>query len=164
MLRISYHTSPTLQNYLLVFLTEPDNSAEMVYSHFSLFSHCQRTCTTEMCCVGWPRHKAQGLLWVLKKCLWMQQQQLFRGAVLSVFINDAVTEIPSDSDTISRSHFTIPAWPPKNTRGFSIPKIEQISLVTLAATCVPIRREEIQRCTGTSGHNAENKSDRSFLV
>lgn len=100
-------------NYLLVFLSEPGNSVEMLYVHFTFVSHCQTTCTTDICSVMWPQNKAQGLLWVLKKCLWMQQQ-LFLRPVLVVFISEAMIVILTfGSDTISHSHFKVFAWLPK---------------------------------------------------
>ena len=85
--------------------------------------------------VLWPLNqkdsKPQGLLWVLKKCLWMQQQ-LFLRPVPVVFINEAaVVLLTVGSDTISHNHFRISAWRiQKNPRGFrcfSIPKTSRYS-------------------------------------
>lgn len=61
----------------------------------------------------WGAPKAQGLLWVLKKCLWTQQR-LLRRPVPRAFINGASTVIlTSEADIISHAHFRGSACSPK---------------------------------------------------
>lgn len=104
-------------NYLLVFLSEPDHSAEMLHIRVTFFSHCQPKCKR----VNDPQNNAQGFLWVLKKCLWIQQ--LFLRCVLRAVINEAVMNIhTSGGDIISHSHFKISAWLPEIYPPFRDPK------------------------------------------
>lgn len=133
------------QNYLLVFLSKPVNAHQLLRAADALLSHCTHAQTHTHKRKGnvlRPQNKAQGLLWVLKKCLWMQQQVFLRPDLL-VFISGARVVIRAfRSESISQPHFRISAWSQKISRLVGVLQL-QISwfFLTVPAPCMLLKPE-----------------------
>lgn len=113
---------------------------------------------------SWPQNKAQGLLWVLKKCLWMQQQRFLR-PVLLVFIKEAVIVILTfGSDTISHAHFKISAWFfQKISTDLIFPRLANIPGSLWLRHAPSVRRSNVSNNAGSTGQNVQNKRRHGYV-